>query len=94
MAKRTSKSKTSTSMATSSTAPATDSTTNVRIKNLLNQSVKVSLQRPHSRLVEVTLPPRGELPNKDRPAAIAVEEVTTYTRGLEGQKRIRITEVA
>lgn len=92
MAKSKGKSKATAATATATATPSTGK--NIRIKNLLNQAVKISLQRPGQKLTEVTLPPRGELPNIKRPAAIAEEEVTSYTKGLVDQKRLRITEVA
>ena len=63
----------------------------VRIKNLLNQSVRVSLQKPGQRLVEVTLPPHGAIPSAKNPTAIAEEDVTIYTRGLAKAKRVRVS---
>lgn len=67
---------------------------NVRIKNLLPQSIKISLQRGQMKAVEVTLQPREALPNERHPDEISETELTSYTKGLAASRYIRITPVA
>lgn len=67
----------------------------VQIKNLLGQSVKISLKKPGSnRAVEVTLQPHETLPNPRRPYAIGEDEVTDFTKGLVTRKFIRLRKDA
>jgi cell division septation protein DedD len=78
------------SVKTVTSAPAPKAVKDVRIKNMLNQTLRISLQKPDGVLREVVIPAKGSLPSTANPAAIAEEEITTYTRGLESQGHCRI----
>lgn len=67
---------------------------NIQIKNLLGQSVKISLKKPgEKKAVEVTLQPHETLPNQRRPNDIVEDEVTPYTKGLVTRKFVRVRPV-
>ncbi len=67
----------------------------VQIKNLLAQSVKISLHSENSkRPVEVTLQPHETLPNPRRPYAIGENDITVYTEGLVARKFLRVRKSA